>query len=176
MPIQLPTALQEKWQTLSTRERWIAGSGSLLLIIFLIYSFLIEPIVEKMQQLKQDISTETELLSWMQTVVPQINTTQKTAKTTPKDPEALVALIEQSIQQSPLKDSVEEIGLNQQGLVQLQLGSIPLNALISWLYGLFQNQGIPIQQLNIDRTDVPGVVVATVQLGGLNNKQGMKTK
>ena len=143
------------WDNLSERERWTLGVGALLCFLYLFYLLLYSPLATAVHNKSQQLTEKQETLVWMQQVRQQHKT--KKAPQTLTSSKLLTVLAEQlnttSFKQFPYQ--LQQIGGSD---IQLLFDKVPYNAFMTWLWSVNDKYTISIKQLNVERTDSPGVV------------------
>jgi general secretion pathway protein M len=72
-----------------------------------------------------------------------------------------------------LTSSAESLGLrisrlqpNSRGGVQLRMESVAFDALLRWLHGLEEQQGLLLEEVSVSQSGAPGIVSASLRVSG----------
>lgn len=155
------------WQQLSPRDKLLAVFGSSLLVLFLFYSFVWEPLSSKIDDLRQDIANNRELLAWMKVQIPQIKTLKAThTNTTAKVPlqGSLLSQIDNSLKQPGQTIVPTDISQVDTKTVHLTFKSVVFNDAIRWYEEFAQQNPIIATTVSIKALEDPGLVQADFTL------------
>ena len=76
----------------------------------------------------------------------------------------ILAIITEQLKQSSFKEFPYQLQQSGQGEVQLLFAEVPYNAYMHWVWGLSQRYGIHIQQWQVERGSMDGVVKASITM------------
>ena len=143
------------WGNLNERERWLLGTGALLCFVYLFYLLLYAPLASAVRNKSQQVAEKQETLAWMQQVRQQHKS--RKAPLTLSSSKLLTVLAEQlnktSFKQFPYQ--LQQTGASD---IQLIFDKVPYDAFMAWVWTVNGKYTISIKQLNVERTDSPGVV------------------
>ncbi len=156
------------WQNLSSRERSAVFGLGVAACVLLIYFILWQPLSDSVNHLKQEVSNNRSLLSWMQkatTVLQQNQSTEDTpAFTTPADQR--LAVIQTSLKNLSFAKHVTQIEQTNQNDVRVVITSADFDDLTDWLVSLWKKNGIIVSDLTVKRLNDQGLVSANLILTG----------
>jgi type II secretory pathway component PulM len=155
------------WQQLSSRDKLLAVFGTSLLVLFLFYSFVWEPLSSKINGLRQDIADNRDLLAWMQVQVPHIKTLKATHKdTSTKAPlqGSLLSQVDNSLKQPDQTIMPTDISQVDTKTVHLTFKSVAFNEVMRWYEGFSQQNPIIATTVSIKALEDPGLVQADFTL------------
>lgn len=157
------------WIHLSTREHRILTAGGVLLILFLLYLIIIQPINTGLNNQINNIDAQKKLLSWMQTSVPELKALRKSGDTRQTIPAGgLLSSVEQSLKQSQLSEAVTALEKNpdetSQESIQLKFDKVNFDRFMTWLINFWQTYDINISQISVTRTPAAGIVQISLSL------------
>lgn len=156
------------WQNLSSRERSLVSGLGVIVGILLIYFIIWQPISSGVETLKQGVTNNRALLSWMQQVAIVIQQNQynqdDSAQTTPADQR--LAVIQTSLKNTNFNKHVTQIEQTNQNDVRIVIRSVSFDDLTDWLVLLWKQNGIIVTDLTLKRLNDQGLVSANIILTG----------
>lgn len=154
------------WTGLAPRERLIVGGGSVVLMLVLIYLLIWEPIANKREQIRTDISALSADLAWMQQVAGQVKrraAQQGNQSSAGAARGSVLTLVEVSARAAGLHETLERVQPEGQG-ARIWFAETGFDGLLSWLGELEQRQGLHVSQLAVDAGNAPGMVTARIKV------------
>lgn len=154
------------WAGLASRERVIVSAGGLVLVLVLIYLMIWEPMVNKREQVRADISALSADLAWMQQVAGQVKRRSAQQGSQPSMGTAggsVLTLVEVSARAAGINEALERVQPEEQG-ARIWLTETGFDALLQWLGELEQRHGLQISQLAVDAGNAPGMVTARIKV------------
>lgn len=158
--------MKDWWAGLAPRERVILGGGVLVLALVLAYLMVWEPLAQKRQQLRDDISALSADLAWMRQVAPQVRRRAAQQVSQPSMGSAggsVLTLVEVSARAAGLHESLERVQPEGTG-ARLWFAETGFDGLLRWLGELEQRQGLQVSQLAVDAGSAPGTVTARIKV------------
>jgi general secretion pathway protein M len=157
------------WTHLQVREQWLLTAGGIFFILFLFYFILIQPINNALTSHIENIKAQKELLHWMQTAVPRLQTLRQSSTNRQTIAAgSLLSSVEQSLKQSQLSEAVSTLEKNSdqsdKESVQLKFDKIGFDTLMTWLISFWQTYNVNISQISVIRSKEPGMVQADLIL------------
>ena len=147
------------WSNLNERERWTLGLGVVFCVFYMFYLLIYAPLANAVHNKSQLLIEKQETLAWMQQV--RLEHKANKAPQTLTSSKLLTVLADQlnttSFKQFPYH--LQQTGVSD---IQLIFDEVPYNAFIAWVWSVNEKYTISIKQLNIEHTDVPGVVKLTI--------------
>jgi type II secretory pathway component PulM len=156
--------LKQKWDQLSRREQLYVGVGGVLVLVFLLYSFLISPLLTNVTNLKQQYNAQQNLVVWMTPRVAALAQLTTVAPTQTVNSANLLATVDAQLKQSILAQSVGEIAQANTNQVRVSLKEVSFDELTSWLVQQWQQSQIQVSDFVAQKTDKPGMVTVTMTL------------
>jgi type II secretory pathway component PulM len=156
--------MKEWWIHLGLREKQILSLGGILVLLFLIYEILLAPIDHHNATLRDEITHDIKLLSWMQEADKHIQSTEKLLhkNSNTKNSAALLSTLQKDITQSPFASNLSQLSQAENNSVQITLQKVNFDALVTWLIDLWKKQGLTVTQLTATPNGLPGVVDTTI--------------
>ncbi|NQY34728.1 MAG: type II secretion system protein M [Alteromonadaceae bacterium] len=153
--------MMERWQQLTLREQRIVIALGVVLGIYVLYSFIWQPVQSNLLKTQQTLSRQQELLTWVSQNTARYQQAKKTGKVSSRG--SLSSIVNRSarnkgITVTRMQPQAEDI--------QVWIDEIPFNTLLQWLDQLSSNEGINIKAIDLNTTDKSGVVrIRRLQLG-----------
>lgn len=140
------------WSHLTERERWAVGIGVICCFVYLVYLLFYSPLTNAVRSKSQQLAEKRETLEWMQ----QQHKTEKTPQTLTSS-KLLTVLADQlnTISFKHFPYHLQQTGASD---IQLTFDKVPYNAFMAWMWSINDHYTISIKQLNVERTDTPGIV------------------
>ena len=150
--------IKQKWQQLQPQEKQLVLITAVIVGFYLFWLLIWQPLNQNIESTSKKIAKEQELLTWVATQTARFE--QSKQGTVFRG--SLTAAVNQSAKQQGIVVSRMQ---PQQEMLQVWVEDIAFDKLLNWLSQLNQ-QGIQVVNIDIQQTDVPGVVqVKRFQLG-----------
>jgi general secretion pathway protein M len=150
--------IKQKWQQLQPQEKQLVLITAVIVGVYLFWLLIWQPLNQNIESTSKKIAKEQELLTWVATQTARFE--QSKQGTVFRG--SLTAAVNQSAKQQGIVVSRMQ---PQQEMLQVWVEDIAFDKLLNWLSQLNQ-QGIQVVNIDIQQTDVPGVVqVKRLQLG-----------
>jgi len=158
--------LLQRWKGLARRERYlVAGLGGFI-ILLMFYQIIYSPLANGVNNYRQELIKDQELLVFMQTAAPRIQMAKGQFK--PEEvltEDLLLPTVENTLNNDDnLMTFVSELSLNETNEVNVQFKDVDFDELVLWLVDLRQKYGIVVQQLTAIPGPMPGIGNVTMQL------------
>lgn len=153
------------WHDLSEREKYIVGCGSILIGCLLFYFFIWSPFTHHNVQLRQEITYQHNLLSWLQSAEAELNRLRANPKGIHRhkiSSSEILITIDQSLLQINLRKFVSDMSQADSNKIRINFNSVPFDGLITWLKMCWQQYGMRIDQIDIEPDVHSGLVKAIV--------------
>ncbi|GHE99876.1 type II secretion system protein GspM [Thalassotalea profundi] len=150
------------WLGLNTREQRLIGALGGVVLIFLFYSLVWQPLNNNIENTEKRVAHQTELLAWVQQETSRYQANSGNVKR-PNRNASLSSIVNQAANQS----GIFITRIQPQGSdLQIWIDNIAFNVLLQWLEQLSQQHGLIIKNIDLDATDINGEVrVRRLQLG-----------
>lgn len=150
------------WLGLNTREQRLVGSLGGVVLIFLFYSLVWQPLNDNITNTEKKVVRQQELLVWVKQEISRYQANSGNAKR-PKNNASLSSIVNQAANRSGI--AITRIQPQGDDL-QVWIDNIAFNNLLQWLEQLSQQHGLMIKNIDLDATDINGEVrVRRLQLG-----------
>jgi general secretion pathway protein M len=150
------------WQQLNRREQQLFLSMSVVIIIFLFYSLIWQPLNDNIIDGRKKLARQQALLSWVNTETQRYQLAKGTNALNGSK-----ASISTVVNRTASAKGINITRIQPQGdNLQVWIDNIAFEQLLQWLSQLSQNEGIVVGAIDLSRADLDGEVrVKRLQLG-----------
>lgn len=150
------------WLGLNSREQRLIGSLGGVVLIFIFYSLVWQPLNENITNTEKKLKRQQEILVFVKQEVSRYKASGSSSQR-PQAAGSLASIVNKAASRSGI--AITRIQPQGQDL-QVWIDNIAFNTLLQWLEQLSQQQGLMIKNIDLDATDVNGEVrVRRLQLG-----------
>lgn len=143
------------WNGLTGREQRLVLGGGISLLIAVLFWGVWQPLSEKSTLAQSRIVSERQLLSWVKDKADDITTLRSSGNGPVNADQALNRVIPTSTR----RFKIELIRMQPRDeMMQVWVKPLPFNSLINWLAFLRDTHGIHAEFIDMNKTDVEGVV------------------
>jgi general secretion pathway protein M len=150
------------YQAQTPRDQKVAAIGPVLLVLAVILAIFV-PLDTSVSRAHTRVQHKQSDLAWMQSVAPQLAAAGN-AIAAPTSQRSLIAVIDTSARESGLGAALNSSEPNGPGALRIRLDKASFDTLVAWLGKLSQQNGIHVEQGNIDAAGPPGLVNAGIVL------------
>lgn len=151
---------------IDARHRPFVVSGAVLALGVLLYAALWLPFSHRVDRLTVQVKEQRALEVWMRDAASQVVRLRGTAAAAPADGRSLLALVDQTAKQSQLGSAIRRVEPDGEGKVRIQLEQAGFDDILGWLQELSRRYDVHVDNITVDRIDLPGLVNARVSLQG----------
>lgn len=154
--------MKDWWQEQSARDRRILRIGSIFLVLALIYLLLWQPLHQKRDKYRQQITEQRQLLQWMHERSAEAKALMKQPGGQRHQPikGSLLSLVDKEARKAGLGKGLKRVEPAGTDQVRLWFDAVEFNRLVAWLGSLENKFGTRIDSAVIDRTETVGRVNA----------------
>ncbi len=144
---------------LSPRERIMVQLTAALLLLFLLYLLVIEPLQLGYARYQKRVTQAQQTLLWMQDAVQEVKqlSASKTENLT-GERQFLPGLIDRSVRKAGLASMMKRIQPEGEGGVRIWFEQVGFDNFVRWLAELEQQHGLQVNEINIEQAGVSGRV------------------
>lgn len=154
--------MKDWWQGLNKREQTMVASLSLVVVIFVFFSFVWQPINDNLAKQKNNIVNKQELLTWVQQNTAKFQGVNRST-TSPKTSASLTSVVNSTARQWNI--AVARMQPKDDSL-QVWIDEVPFNDFLAWTEHLYLKQGVVINGVDIAAANDPGMVrINRLELG-----------
>ncbi|MBA6350530.1 type II secretion system protein GspM [Colwellia sp. BRX9-1] len=150
------------WQQLKSSEQRLVAMMSFVVVLFLFYSAVWQPLVTNTDKAQQKIMRQQALYTWVQENTLRYQQSQKRVASSASN-----ASLSSIVNSSAGRNNISIARLQPQGEdLQVWIDEVPFTQLLSWLEFLANNEGLLVKSIDLSKADRNGVVrVRRLQLG-----------
>lgn len=170
-------ALQNYWEGLNQRERWMGCVGSIIAIFYMIYIAIILPIHHIIQTQQQELQDKKDTWEWIEQI--RLQYAPQTQHPLQKvDTSQLLSLLAKEFAKSSFQNFKYTMQQASTETIQIHFESVPYSLFMQWLYSFSHQYQIIIQDLQIEQIPThPGLIKINIHLSNSNsnsNSNGVK--
>lgn len=151
---------------IDARHRPLAVAGTIVVLGLLLYMILWLPFSHRVDRLAVQAKEQRALEAWMRDAAAQVVRLRGAATSAPADRRSLLALVDQTAKQSQLGSAIRRVEPDGEGKVRIQLEQAGFDDILGWLQELSGRYNVHVDNITVDRIDLPGLVNARVSLQG----------
>jgi len=166
--------MKEYWQkfkewyaVLDQRERRAVNIGGTALAIAILYFGIWSPFLGRVDGLRQRMAGDQKTLAWMQEADQKIKQLAGSSSASSKQmtPVALLAFLQNQVNQAGLKDAMKEMKQAANDSIQMQFKNVSFDQLIKLLMTVLKESHVTITQFSAIAEKTPGMVNADILIG-----------
>ncbi|MCW8900672.1 MAG: type II secretion system protein M [Gammaproteobacteria bacterium] len=158
--------MKDWFSSLTQRERTLVQLAGTVIILFIFYLIIIEPISSSYTKNKNNVASATETLEWMQAAsveIKQLRGGHELAER-PKDKQFTLSLVDRSARKSGLAEVMKRVQPEGDLGVRVWFENAAFDQLITWLATIESEHGLSVNEINIEQTEMTGLVNVRVFL------------
>lgn len=160
--------MRDWWLNLSLREKQVTALGSIAVIFLLLYALIWAPLSYGVDSLREKISHNANLLSFMRETDNEIQTLERQGNLAHSSNTSLLSTVQSDINNTSFARNITQLQEVENNTVQLKLQKVGFDALMKWLIALCRQHRLVISQMNITLGTDPGIVNAELKLQSLS--------
>lgn len=152
--------------SLTQRERTMVKYAASVVMLFIIYLFVIEPVMTTYAKNKKNIETAAETLNWMksaETEIKQLRGGSSLAKR-PQGKQFILSMVDKSARKAGLGSVMKRVQPEGDSGVRVWFENAVFDELIKWLSVIESKNGLSVNEINIEQTETTGLVNVRVFL------------
>jgi len=151
--------------SLSSRERMMVLSMTVVIVLFLFYLLVIEPITSNYEKNKKNVAAATQTVKWMKSASHQIKQLRggKTI-TKPKGKQFVLGVVDRSVRKAGLSSVMKRVQPEGDKGVRVWFEKASFDNLMKWLAIIERKHGLVVDEINIEKTESIGLVNVRVFL------------
>jgi general secretion pathway protein M len=156
--------LQQWFDKLAPRERWMVMGGALFALVALIFALGIRPLYQARDGAAKRLGEQRQLLTDIEQVARRFGPQSASAAAVPTGNESLLVLIDRSTRERGLSGYLKRNQPEGTDGVRLRMENAPFDELLLWLSDVQSGQGLAAVSASFDPTGEPGRVNANLVL------------
>lgn len=152
--------MKDQWNNLALREKQMVSAGALVISALIIYVLLWVPLNGKINDMRNQIRHNQDLLAWMIDADKRIQAAEKTTAPNPAihNTGSLSSIVQKQINGTPLVSSLNQLHQVENDSVQLSFQKVDFDQLMQWLTQMTEQTGLLITQMSVTPSATPGIV------------------
>jgi general secretion pathway protein M len=149
------------WQQLNLREKKLVSAMASLVLVFIFYSFVWQPLNNNIAKTEKKIARQQQLLSWVQENTTRYQQAKSSAGNQAK------GSLSSIVNRTASSKNISITRMQPQGdNIQVWIDEISFNQLLQWLEQLSTKEGLRVTNIDLSDADQSGIVrVRRLQLG-----------
>ena len=158
--------MKQWFDNLESRERLLVVSGAAVLVIFLVFVLVLQPLRSSYNSLKDTVSGQRETAQWMQQSAHQVQQLRRAGGTAGKGlgGRSLLAVADSTARAGGLGPFLKRVEPEGRNGVRLWLEGASFDDLVKWLGILSTSHGVDVDNVSLERTESAGRVNARLTL------------
>lgn len=158
--------MKEWFLSLTQRERTMVQGAAAVVIIFIFYMLIIEPISNSYTKNKQNVATATKTLEWMQTAAQEVKQLSggRSLSERPQSKQQALSVVDRSVRKAGLAGVMKRVQPEGDSGVRVWFENAAFDELIKWLSIIESEHGLSVNEINVEQTESTGLVNVRVFL------------
>lgn len=148
-----------QWQQLNEREQSSVLVAGLCLGIYLLYALLFAPLMTSVSTARTHLHAKNDTLIWMRHAQQNYNHEKKPETIAAGN---LLSILTQVLKAASFHRFPYQLAQTASGEIQLSFDEVPYNPFLTWLREQTTRYTLTIKNLDVNKTNVPGVVKVSV--------------
>lgn len=152
--------------SLTQRERILVQSAAAVLIVFMLYLLVIEPISHNYTNNKKNVAAATETLEWMKAAANEVKQLGggSIQQAHQRGKQFALSTVDSSARTAGLSSVMKRVQPEGDTGVRIWFENAPFDELMKWLAILESRQGLRVNEINIEQSESTGLVNVRVFL------------
>jgi len=144
--------LRNYWNGLQPGERRTLAVGAIALVPLLLYALVWDPYTSSVERLRETVSEQRELLTWMEQAAGEVKQVRGSAGPAGSMAgRSLLAVTDSSAREAGLGEAVTRVEPDGESAVRVWLEQAAFDDMIHWLDGLQQNYAVVVDGAVVER-------------------------
>lgn len=158
--------MKDWFSGLTQRERSLVKITVSVLVIFMLYLLVLQPISNNYAKNKKNVVTATETLEWMRSAAREVKQLRggHLPSERPQGKQFVLSMIDRSAQKAGLGGVMKRVQPEGDSGVRVWFESAAFDELIKWLDTIESEHGLSVNEINIEQTESAGLVNVRVFL------------
>lgn len=153
--------MKDWWLQLNSRERQLVGGLGVVVVVFIFYSFVWQPLNDNIEQGKRKLERQQSLLSWVTSETARYQANKGNGRVSSSG--SLSSVINRTARSNGITIARVQPQSND---IQVWIDNASFSGLLTWLEQLSVNEGIQVKNIDLTSTEQSGQVrVKRLQLG-----------
>ena len=159
--------MKDWFMKLSQRERNMVLSAASVVVLFLLYLLVWQPVANDYARTRQNVAMAEETITWMKSAAMEVKQLRGSggAMVSPQQgKQFLLGLIDKTAKASGLGPVLKRVQPEGDAGVKIWFEAASFDVLINWLDTIQSQHGLTVNEINVEQTDLPGLVNVRISL------------
>lgn len=158
--------MKEWFLSLTQRERTMVQYAASVVVVFIIYLFVVDPIITNYAKNKKNVATATQTLEWMQSAALEVKQLRggSSLPERPQGKQFILSMVDRSAKKAGLGRVMKRVQPEGDSGVRVWFENASFDELIKWLSVIELKNGLSVNEINIEQTESTGLVNVRVFL------------
>lgn len=152
--------------SLTQRERTMVQIATSVVVIFMLYLVILEPISSSYEKNKKNVASATKTLEWMSSAAEEVKQLRggSLLPDRPQGKQFILSMVDRSARKAGLSSVMKRVQPEGDSGVRVWFENAPFDELIKWLSTIESEKGLSVNEINIEKTETTGLVNVRVFL------------
>lgn len=152
--------------SLTRRERTMVQYAGSVVLVFMLYLLILEPIMSNYAKNKKNIAAAEATLEWMRSAAVEVKQLRggSSLPDRPQGKKFILSMVDRSARKAGLGSTMKRVQPEGESGVRVWFENAPFDELIKWLSNMESKNGLIVNEINIEQTDSVGLVNVRVFL------------
>ena len=158
--------MKDWFLSLTQRERTMVQIAASVVIVFLFYLFVLDPISTNYTKNKKNVAAATKTLEWMHTAAREVKQLHG-GRLLPEQPQGkqfILSMVDRSVRKAGLAGVMKRVQPEGDSGVRVWFEDAAFDELIKWLATVESKHGLLVNEINVEKTESTGLVNVRVFL------------
>jgi len=158
--------MKDWFLSLTQRERIMVQVAGSVLVVFMVYLLILEPISSNYSKNKKNVATSTQTLEWMRSAAREVKQLLGGGAILeqPQGKQFVLSTIDRSARKAGLSAVMKRVQPEGDSGVRVWFENAAFDELIKWLAIIEAEHGLSVNEINIEKTESTGLVNVRVFL------------
>ena len=158
--------MKDWFLSLTQRERTMVQVAASVIAIFMVYLLILEPISSNYAKNKKNVATATQTLEWMHSAAAEVKQLRGGSSSVerPQGKQFILSMVDRSARKAGLASVMKRVQPEGDSGVRVWFENASFDELIKWLSTIESENGLSVNEINIEQTESTGLVNVRVFL------------
>lgn len=158
--------MKDWFSSLTPRERIMVQVAASVVIVFIFYLIVLEPISSNYTKNNKNVATATQTLKWMHSAAVEVNQLRGGKQITerPQGKQFILSTIDNSVRKAGLAAVMKRVQPEGDSGVRVWFENAAFDELVKWLAVIESKHGLLVNEINVEQAESTGLVNVRVYL------------
>jgi general secretion pathway protein M len=158
--------MKDWFLSLTQRERIMVQVAGSVLVVFMLYLLILEPISSNYSKNKKNVASSTQTLEWMRSAAQEVKQLRGGGEIleAPQGKQFVLSMIDRSARKAGLSAVMKRVQPEGDSGVRVWFENAAFDELIKWLAIIESKHGLSVNEINFEKTESTGLVNVRVFL------------